>query len=404
MRQKHYQLWEHIYWIYKRFGLITFSIIAAILLISPYLLLMNNQFYNPHPTFMLSFLYLPLLAEYITQKKPFIPALLLFPILALMWHSHFATFFSAIITLIVYLIIRWNKTTKYNIKPLLIGIFISFLTYLPYLMSEIQSGFLNTSYMLDAKDGANIVFQPPQLYSILFFPTTEINSNYGNSIIAIFSRWFFNEHVLKFSFIFYILSIVLAFSALFIAFKHFFKKCLYTNNEENTNMIRELLFFYLLYIVVTMVAYMFFNLGSARGRYFYNVYTLTYIPLIYLIEYLKSKNTKVLRFIIIYCFFNVIALFAYMRIFYIQEGYSDWRAMRQPLEAIIEDSNNEYFSFEGDNLAEQVVKGYIGIDKWKMDPYSNLKYIMVVSEHNEKRFESMMLMSSNQYYKAFKIR
>ena len=35
-----------LFWIYKRFGIITFSIIGTLILVSPYLLMMNNQYYK----------------------------------------------------------------------------------------------------------------------------------------------------------------------------------------------------------------------------------------------------------------------------------------------------------------------------------------------------------------------
>ena len=390
-----------LFWIYKRFGIITFSIIGTLILVSPYLLMMNNQFYNPHPVFMLSFLYLPLLGEYITTKKNFIPAMLLFPILALMAQAHFSTFFSGIITLIVYLIIRFNKQTKYNIKPLLIGVFISFLTYLPYLVSEIQSGFSNTTLMLESKVDAQIVLQPPQIWSVLFFPTMEINSNYGNTIKEIFDKWLFNETIL--TFIFYVLSITLAVVSLFIAYRHFFKKRLVTENEENTNMIKELLFFYLLFFIVSITVYMLLNLGSARGRYFYSAYTLSYIPIIYIIEYFKTKNTKVIKLIMIYCFIYTIASPLYLYKYYNNFEGSGWNMARAPMEDILEDSDNQYFSLESDDdFLEDVFKVYIGSNKLKVNTNSNLKYIITYSDVNEEIFETMTLISSNQYYKAFR--
>ena len=63
-------------------------------------------------------------------------------ILAIMAQGHFFTFFSLIPTVIVYLIIKYKRTLKYIIFWA-IGVFISFLEYLPYLISEIQNNFSN---------------------------------------------------------------------------------------------------------------------------------------------------------------------------------------------------------------------------------------------------------------------
>ena len=101
----------------------------------------------------------------------------IFPLEALMAQGHIAVFFSIVPTTIIYLIIRYKRTLKY-IKAHLIGVFIAFLTYLPYLISEIKNGFFNTNLMLNMQSSSNFKGLP-QVYSVLIFPTNELSVLYG---------------------------------------------------------------------------------------------------------------------------------------------------------------------------------------------------------------------------------
>lgn len=395
-----------LFWVFKRFGVITLSIVATLILVNSDFLRSNYMFYNPHPVLMFSFLFLPLLAEYMVQKKPFVPAMLLFPVLALMWHSHFAVFFSAIITLIVYLIIKWNEKTKYNIKPFAIGIFISFLTYLPYLITEIQNGFINTSLLLGRKDEIAelaISFQPTQLHTILLFPTNEPNRAY-NGIGTFLSHWILNDnHIMKFLFIFYIISIIFMALALFISFKHFFKKSIQFENKENASMLKELLFFMLIYFITTFVMFNIFGIGSGRSHYFYSAYTLSFVPIIYLIQYLQAKKNKLLKYIFIFVFINAFILFIVSYLPTINyKPYDNWYVMGETFKVILEDSKGQEFSFDSTKFRNEVGKGYLGIENWKSNPNAELEYVFRNSYENEDRFTNMTLIFSNEYHKIFK--
>lgn len=99
-------------WIYKRFSITTFFIILALMSVNVYFLQAGNFIYNPHNPLILSFIFIPVLYEYLYNDKKFIYAVLLFPILALSAQCHFSNFFSIIPSLIVFLIIRWKKDTK----------------------------------------------------------------------------------------------------------------------------------------------------------------------------------------------------------------------------------------------------------------------------------------------------
>lgn len=167
-------------WLYKRFSITTFFIILALMSVNVYFLQAVNFIYNPHNPLILSFIFLPILYEYLYNDKKFIYAVLLFPILALSAQCHFSNFFSIIPSLIVFLIIRWKKDTKKNIIPLSIGVFISFLTYLPYLIYQFQNNFESLAKILSRKSELDsyYVIQPPQIYSIFLFTTNEPGYKY----------------------------------------------------------------------------------------------------------------------------------------------------------------------------------------------------------------------------------
>ena len=117
--------------IISRFGFITFAIMTALMSVNVYFLGAGNSTWNPNITLAFSFLFLPILYEYIyneNKNKKIICGILLFPILALIAQCHFSNFFSMIPALIIFFIIRWEKDTNKNLLPLTAGVFISFLT------------------------------------------------------------------------------------------------------------------------------------------------------------------------------------------------------------------------------------------------------------------------------------
>ena len=186
-----------LFWIYKRFGLTTFAIMTALMSINVYFLGAGNSTWNPNITLALSFLFLPVLYEYIyneNKNKKFIYGILLFPILALIAQCHFSNFFSMIPTLIIFLIMRWKKDTKKNLLPLTVGVFISFLTYLPYLIYQFQNNFEGILKILRRKSevDAMTIIQPPQIYSILLFTTNESGNKYVGGLKDILSYYFGN--------------------------------------------------------------------------------------------------------------------------------------------------------------------------------------------------------------------
>ena len=305
-----------LFWIYKRFGFITFAIMTALMSVNVYFLGAGNSTWNPNITLAFSFLFLPILYEYIyneNKNKKIICGILLFPILALIAQCHFSNFFSMIPALIIFLIIRWKKDTNKNLLPLTAGVFISFLTYLPYLIHQFQNNFEGILKILKRKSevDAMTIIQPPQIYSILLFITNERGNKYVGGLKDILNHYLGNNssiiHIYIFAF--YVLSIALAIFILIYSYKHFFTKKMITENERETNALKDLMLFYLVYIIASIVFYMLANIGAGRPLYFYSSFTLGFVPVIYFIENIKSAKPKYLNYIFIYAFLNMIAIF-----------------------------------------------------------------------------------------------
>lgn len=82
-----------------------------------------------------------------------------------------------------------------------------------------------------------------------------------------------------------------------------------TKNARETNALKDLTMFYLVYIIVSIVCYMLANIGAGRPHYFYSAFTLGFVPVIYFIENIKSTKLKYLNYIFLYAFLNMIAIF-----------------------------------------------------------------------------------------------
>ena len=144
-------------WLYKKFGIFIASIMTALVLCNPYVIMSITDFWNPNITLIFSFLFFILLFEYIDSSSDKIKkasSIFIFPILAIMAQGHFVVFFSMVPTIIIYLIIRFKNTKNYLLYWTL-GVFISFLLYLPYLISEFQSGFNNINLAINIRDRIN---------------------------------------------------------------------------------------------------------------------------------------------------------------------------------------------------------------------------------------------------------
>ncbi|MEI0557496.1 hypothetical protein [Brachyspira intermedia] len=146
------------------------------------------------------------------DKKVIVSSIFIFPILAIIAQGHFASFFSVIPTMILYLILNYKNTVKY-IKYWILGVFLSFLEYLPYLISEFNNGFYNTKLMLSkGSDTGKIIIA--KIQALFLFPTNEMSSHYLRGFNNIIEFWT-SEPSYIYGLIFLILNLIFFFYLLF---------------------------------------------------------------------------------------------------------------------------------------------------------------------------------------------
>ena len=248
-------------WLYKKFGLFVLSMMSPIIMLNGYLIMAMTDFWNPNVTLVFSLLLFIFLYEYLdknnSEKIIKISAVIIFPILALMAQGHMVTFFAMIPTLIVYLIIRFKKTKKY-ILFWAIGVFISFLLYLPYLLHEIKTGFLNVQYAMNMRgDLSSIPF--PQIYALILFPTNEISALFGTRTGSIIYYWF-SKPIYFYGLIFLFISIIFSVFVFIRSFIFLLKRKHISNDKELV--LKELIFILFLFIPVTIISFIIFRSKS----------------------------------------------------------------------------------------------------------------------------------------------
>ncbi len=179
------------------------------------------------------------------------------------------------------------------------------------------------------------------------------------------------------------------------------------SNDKNKNMLKEMLYFFMLYFVVTLVSYNIFGLGSGRVEHFYNAYALSFVPIIYFVEYLKLYRSRLLKYIMIFVFINMFALTART---YIQNRkhtpYDNFYLIGNALQTIIEDSNGRYFNFDTtSDKINTIAKAYYGIENWKTTSNRNaiLKYIFVNANIDYTPSIDEKLIFESKYHKIYKI-
>lgn len=405
-----------LFWLYARLGIITTSVVAALMLTNANFIFASNSFSNVHTSLMLSFFFLPLLAEYMRDRyESLITSVLICPVLALMWQAHFAAFFSIIATFIIYTIIRWDKRTRYNIKGFTIGLITAAMTYIPYLSSEIVNKFANTQRLFAFKkhiaETSESLFEPTRLHNILFFPTDESGTSYG-SFENFFRYWVTGSSTLtKIIFIFYIFSILFMFFAVTVSLRDYFRDRNsiikpVSNNDKNKNMLKEMMFFFMLYFGVTFVSYHIFGLGFGRVEHFHSAYTLSFVPIIYFIEYLKLYRSRLLKCVVVFVFINMFALATKI---YIEnkdyEPYDNFYLIGEALTTIVEDAGFKRFNLDASPNVDQIGKAYFGESNWNSSKSRNipLKYIFKnANADNIKDTDATLIFESN-YHKIYKV-
>lgn len=330
-----------LYWIYKKLGFFVFVISYIFIFFNGYILKATTDFWNPSLVLILSFITYILFYEYIGNKNENIKklsAIFLFPFLAIMGQSHFATFFSFTSTLIVYLIIRFKYTKKYLLFWG-IGVFISFLLYLPYLISEIQNGFQNTIMILNTREGLrNLPF--PQIYAVLFYPTNEMSTYFGSRLNSIIYFWFSKPPYI-YGFIFLILSIFFSAFCFIRAIVLLIKKKFVDDIERN---LVEMFFILLLSIPVTIVSFIVFKSKSGTFWYLYSLFSFSFTPIFLFFYRIKNKinNIKYLSVISLLLLLNIFAMSGELiRYVNLYEYSRDYNVLKDVAEFIKEDAKDK---------------------------------------------------------------
>ncbi|WP_300367519.1 hypothetical protein [Brachyspira sp.] len=325
-------LYIFIFWIYKRFGLFITGFISPLILCNGYVVLSSTDFWNPSLSLIFSFLLFIFLFEYIddynendTRKNIVrISSILIFPILAIIAQGHFFAFFSIIPTVIVYLIIRYKRTFKY-IMYWILGVFISFLEYLPYLRSEIQSNFSNLKMAFLVKDGFT-KFPLPQIHSIAIFPTNEISFFYGSKFASIVNFWFNLYPIGILGVLFLIITLILSFVSI-IRGLHFLFNKKYKAVSNNERILIEMLIIFFMLIPLTILLNLFSG-QFAKIHYMYTFFALSYVPILLLLV----QKTDIIKFnnkwfylssILIFVNIFVLALQLYTYIKYYEKDLSE---------------------------------------------------------------------------------
>jgi len=277
-----------LFWCYKKFNIFITSIISAFILCNGYVINSVINFWNPNITLLFSFIFFILLYEYIAEDKhsiTVISSIFIFPTLAIMAQAHFTVFFSMVPTIIVYLIIKYKKTKIYILYWSL-GVFISFLLYLPYLILEIQNDFINLNLALNVRERL-ATFPIPQLYALLIFPTNEISVLLGTRFNS--AKYFWTTGTPYFyGLIFLFLSMMFSFYTFVNALILLIKKN-YNSKIKTEKICKELMFILMLFIPATMISFFIFKSKSGTFHYLYSAFALSFSPII--LFFIQKENS-----------------------------------------------------------------------------------------------------------------
>lgn len=378
-------LFIFMFWIYRRFGLFVLSVMSPIIMFNGYLIMAVTDFWNPNVTLVFSLLFFIFLYEYLdknnNEKMIKISAVIIFPILALMAQGHMVVFFSMVPTLIVYLIIRFKNTKKY-ILFWTIGVFISFLLYLPYLLHEIKTGFLNVQYAMNMRGGLSSV-PFAQVYALILFPTNEISALFSTRIGSFIYYWF-SKPMYFYGLIFLVISIVFSIFTFIRSFVFLLKRKNISNDKEK--ILKELIFILFLFIPVTIISFIVFRSKSGTFHYLYSAYSISFTPILLFFVQNEDKlknNRKYFNITAIILLLNLFAmsgeLIRYWKLFEEPRNYKSFAAL---LNIIENDSNGEeikiYDSFSGvlRGQNKDIFDTYFPNNKLKYSEDAKLTYII----------------------------
>ena len=299
-------LFIFLIWAYFRFGLTALSVLTAFISVNCIFFEAVTSFTNPNPVVMFSFLFVIFFVEYLRDEKfSKIFASLLFPILAIMGQFHFAVYYGIVPTLIIYLIIKFNYSKKY-LSYLALGVFLSFLLYFPYLIAEMQNGFKNSLRMINLSKEYTVPFYKrfPQIYAQIIFPTFTLNKF---DIKTTLNFW---DAASPFMIIIILISHIIVIASFIISFiyavlnKNIFEGVKF----KNYNLIKELLFFYFLYIPVAIVCPMILKGKGGGYVYHFSMFAMSFFTILLFVNYLFYKKTKLFNYFIIFLFIHIFAI------------------------------------------------------------------------------------------------
>ena len=300
-----------IFWLYKRLGLFICSLMSPLILLNGYFVKAMTNFWNPNISLIFSFIFFILLYEYIdkkSNKKTVISSIFIFPVLAIIAQGHFASFFSVIPSMIFYLIITYKNTIKY-LKYWILGIFLSFLLYLPYLISEINNSFINTKSMMSKGYGVSRIIVA-KVQALFLFPTNEMSSHYLQGLKNIIEFWTSSPSYI-YGLIFLVLSIIFSLYCL-INMLYYVFNFKYKAKTSYEGTILELSRFFILSVFSTLLCFNTFKFGEGYFHYLYGLFSVSYSSIILFFvqkEDYVLNNKKIFFALVIFLILNAAAMF-----------------------------------------------------------------------------------------------
>ncbi len=348
-----------LFWLYKRFGALIASIMSAFIILNPYVMMALTDFWNPHVTLIFSFMLFIWLYEYISddnQRYSKLGAIFAFPTLALMAQCHLTTFFSMVPTLIVYLIIKHKQTKKY-IAFWALGVFISSLLYLPYLIAELQSGFNNINLALSTRESfTNFPF--PQLHALLIFPTNEMSVFFGTKFHSIAHFWSVDGG--------YFIGLPFLFASILFSAFCFIRSVIFFIKTKNTALIgsekaiREFILIMLLFMPVTLLSFVVAKSKPGTFHYLYSIFAISFSPIMLFFIQIKPKleqNNKKLYILSVILIINIAIVGGqftrYIRLFQEPRNYAAFKEIALFIKDDAKDSTIKVYNNFGGNMPYQ---------------------------------------------------
>lgn len=229
-----------------------------------------------------------------------------------------------------------------------IGVFLSFLEYVPYLISELQNDFFNMKAIFAVKSSFS-TFPFPQIHAIFLLPTNEMSIYYSSNLNGILHFWKSHPYALIaiiFLFISVLFSIFCFIRGIYFVF---FNKNKSINIDDKRNIILEMLFIMYLYIPITIIFNIVFTSKVGAFHYLFPIFSITFLPML-LFFYDKEKfiinNSKTFIILLSVIFINIFSI-SFQFKFYTDkyEEPFNYNNMKNIVETIYKDSNGSKINF-----------------------------------------------------------